>query len=70
MTTASSYEAVLADRDAIRVANLSPMYYSTERLARIEPFPNEENVFCPRCKSLIAPVPKIVSSPSRHATFV
>jgi len=46
---------LLADRDAIRVANLDPMYFSTERLARIAPFPNEENVFCPRCKSLIEP---------------
>ena len=45
---------VLADRDAIRVANLPPVYFSTERLARVEPFPNEANVFCPRDKTLIS----------------
>jgi hypothetical protein len=65
---------VLADRDAIRVANLSPMYFSTERLARVEPFPNEENVFCPRCKSLIAPGEPAVSCPqcgiSHHESSV
>ena len=45
---------VLADRDAIRIADLSAMYFSMERLARIEPFPDEKNVFCPRDKTLIS----------------
>ena len=45
---------VLADRDAIRVGDLPAMYFSTERLARIEPFPGGDNVFCPRDKTLIA----------------
>jgi len=45
---------VLADRDVIRVANLSAMYFSTERLARIEAYPETEPVFCPRCKMMIS----------------
>ena len=45
---------ILADRDAIRVPGLPTMYYSTERLAQIEAFPNTEHVFCPRCKLIIS----------------
>jgi hypothetical protein len=45
---------VLADRDAIRVANLSARYFSTERLACIEAYPETEPVFCPRCKMMIS----------------
>jgi len=44
---------VLADRDALRVAALPVLYFSTERLARLEPFPGEETVFCPRDKTAI-----------------
>jgi hypothetical protein len=43
----------LADRDAVRVADFPTMYFSTERLAMVEPFPSEENIFCARCKSLL-----------------
>ncbi len=45
---------VLADRDAIRVPGLPTIYFSTERLARIETFPDAEHVFCPRCKLMIS----------------
>ncbi len=42
---------VLRDRDEIRLNGGPPVYFSTERLARVEPFPGaERQVFCPRCK--------------------
>lgn len=44
---------VLADRDAIRVVGGPAFYFSTERLARIEPFDREEQVYCQRCKQAI-----------------
>ena len=40
----------LADRDEIRLPGGSRFYYSTERLAKIEPFPGAaEPTVCPRC---------------------
>ena len=45
---------VLANCDAIRVADMPTMYFSTERLACIEAYPETEPVFCPRCKTMIA----------------
>ena len=45
---------ILADRDAIRAGDLPTMYFSTERLARVEPFSGGEDVFCPRDKTLIS----------------
>ena len=45
---------ILADRDAIRVASLPAMYFSTEQLARIELYSGDENVYCPRDKTLIS----------------
>ena len=44
---------ILTDRDAIRVPGRSTIYFSTERLARIEAFPDAEHVYCPRCKLMI-----------------
>ena len=45
---------VLRDRDAIQVKGRGAMFYSTERLAAVEPFPStQEAVFCPRCKTAI-----------------
>src|SRR5262245_46912770 len=45
---------VLADRDEIRVAGRGRAFLSTERLARIEPFPGAaRRVDCPRCKQPI-----------------
>lgn len=40
---------ILRDRDAIRLADAPTMYFSTERLARIEAFAGTETV-CPRCR--------------------
>lgn len=40
----------LSDRDAIRVAAQSVMYFSTEKPPRAEPYPGPDPVFCPRCK--------------------
>ena len=45
---------VLANRDAIRICGLATMYFSTERLAGIEAYPDAEPVFCPRCKMMIS----------------
>ena len=46
---------VLADRDEIRVEGLGRVFFSTERLARVEPFPDVAGAtFCPRCKQAIA----------------
>ncbi len=44
----------LVDRDAIRVPGVATMYYSTERLARVEPFVGPEQVFCARCRLAIS----------------
>ncbi len=47
---------VLRDRDEIAVGG-SRLYFSTERLARVDPFPGIEErvVACPRCKQPIQP---------------
>jgi hypothetical protein len=47
---------VLRDRDEIAVGG-SRLYFSTERLARVEPFagPEERVVACPRCKQPMEP---------------
>ena len=45
---------VVAHRDAIRVADMPTMYFSAERLAGIEAYPDAEPVFCPRCKMMIS----------------
>lgn len=41
---------LLADRDAIRLPGADAHYFSTERLARVEPLPDLDDIFCPRCK--------------------
>ena len=42
---------VLKDRDELRIGGAPPFYFSTERLARVEPFPGaDRSIFCPRCK--------------------
>jgi hypothetical protein len=42
---------VLADRDEIQVDGGGPLIFSTEALARSEPFPGfDRTIFCPRCK--------------------
>jgi hypothetical protein len=45
----------LTDRDEIRIPGLGAVYFSTERLARSEPFPALPHpVSCPRCRQAIA----------------
>jgi hypothetical protein len=42
---------VLRDRDELRVDGMGPAFFSTERLACVEPFPGAgQPMFCPRCK--------------------
>lgn len=41
---------VLQDRDSIRVPGSSTCFFSTERLAAVEPLPILEEIYCPRCK--------------------
>ena len=46
---------VLADRDELQVPGSGTLYFSTERLARIEPLPAlSHEVPCPRCRQPIA----------------
>lgn len=55
---------VLADRDEIRVADLPRLYFSTERLARVVPFPGTDKpVKCARCKRVIEPGAPAVRCP-------
>lgn len=46
---------VLTDRDEIWVTGMGRMFFSTERLACVEPFPGAagQPIFCPRCKQEI-----------------
>jgi hypothetical protein len=46
---------VLQDRDELDVDGLGRVFFSEERLVRVEPFPGGERpVFCPRCKQAIS----------------
>ncbi len=45
---------LIADRDAIRLPGQSELYFSAERLARIETYSGNDPVYCPRCKIAIA----------------
>jgi hypothetical protein len=55
---------VLADRDEIRVPGLPPVFFSTETLAAIVPFPaGAPRGFCPRCKQPIELGASAVSCP-------
>jgi hypothetical protein len=54
----------LLDRDELRVPALGALFFSTERLARVEPFPLEgHEVSCPRCRQPIAPGTPAVRCP-------
>jgi hypothetical protein len=44
---------VLADRDAIGWPFAPPLFFSTERLASVAPYPPGGRGFCPRCKDPI-----------------
>jgi len=56
---------VLADRDEIRIAGTSNrLFYSTERLARVEPFPGcGQPMSCQRCKQPITKGSPVVRCP-------
>jgi hypothetical protein len=55
---------VLRDRDEISVNGQKPMFFSTEKLPRIDVFVETgKPEHCPRCNSLIEPGMKIVSCP-------
>lgn len=44
---------VLSDRDEIRLASGQTVYFSTESLAAVVPYPGDARGFCPRCKNEI-----------------
>jgi len=54
---------VLADRDEITVG-AARVFYSSELLASVQPFPGERPVTCPRCKEPIVPGTPAVRCPS------
>jgi len=55
---------VLADRDEIRIAGADPVFFSTETLPVVEPFPGgPRTVYCPRCKLPIQPGTPAVRCP-------
>lgn len=55
----------LVDKDEIRIAGTSNrFFYSTERIARVEPFPGcEQPVLCQRCKQPITKGSPVVRCP-------
>ena len=54
----------LHDRDEARVGAATPLYFSTERLARPEPLPSTDRALaCPRCKQEIKPASSAVCCP-------
>lgn len=57
--------AALSDRDEIRTPGAPPLFFSTETLAHVTPFPESRpRGFCPRCKQPIAPGTPAVRCPS------
>jgi hypothetical protein len=55
---------VLADRDELHVDGVGRVFFSTERLARVEPCPGAEPaVRCVRCKQIIEPGTDAVRCP-------
>jgi len=56
---------VLHDRDEILIEGHTRLYYSTEELAKVEPFPGGEGpVFCARCRQSIQPGTPAVRCPA------
>ncbi len=45
---------LISDRDSIRVPGQSMLFFSAERLARIEAFPGTADIYCARCKLLLS----------------
>ncbi len=57
---------VLRDRDEIRCGG-SRVFFSTERLPQVEPFPGtEQPVLCPRCRQVIEPGTPAVRCPGAN----
>ena len=56
----------LADRDAIRSRGGLLAYFSSQSIARAEPYPDATPVFCPRCKRAIRRGDGAVRCPSCH----
>jgi len=55
----------LLDRDEIRIPRLGPLFFSTERLARVEPLPEtSQDAHCPRCRQAVTPGTAAVRCPS------
>jgi hypothetical protein len=55
---------VLADRDEIRVEGAGTVFFSTEVLPRVEPFPiRDRQLFCGRCKDPLVPEKPAVRCP-------
>jgi hypothetical protein len=54
----------LADRDEIRIAGLGRVFYSSERLAQVQPFPGaDRRVDCSRCVQEMLPGTPAVCCP-------
>lgn len=61
---------VLADRDELHVDGVGRVFFSSERLARIEAFPGaERTVRCPRCKQIVEPGSAAVRCPQCAAWY-
>jgi len=57
----------LRDRDEIRLRGAQPVFFSTEELPRVTPFPGSERAsHCPRCREAIVPGSPAVRCPSCH----
>lgn len=57
--------AVLRDRDEILLGGRTRLYFSTEELAKVEPFPGGDGqVFCARCRQAIESGTPAVRCPS------
>jgi hypothetical protein len=55
---------ILRDHDALHLKGAGPLFFSTERLAEIQPFPDAERpIHCPRCKLPIAAKQPAVQCP-------
>lgn len=55
---------VLRHQDEISLEESTRMYFSTERLPRVEPYPGvKESAHCPRCRQLIDPGAPSVQCP-------
>ena len=66
--TAPTGIRVLRDRDSIQLVSGRPIYFSTERLARVEPGPGSDRpIFCARCKTEIGVGHPAVSCPQCRA---